>query len=146
MKKLIIILFFALFFINGLIAQEWHSNYNNAATLAQKENKNIIMVFAGSDWCAPCIKLEKYILESDDFMQYAKNNWVLLKLDFPKRKKNKLSEQQQEHNDNLAEKYNKNGYFPLVLVLDRHDNVLGETGFKDITPQDYINELIAFEK
>lgn len=146
MKKFIIILFFALFFINGLFAQEWHSNYSDATTLAQKENKNIIMVFAGSDWCAPCIKLEKYILESDDFMQYAKNNWVLLKLDFPKRKKNKLSEQQQEHNDNLAEKYNKNGYFPLVLVLDRYGNVLGETGFKDITPQDYINELIAFEK
>ena len=54
---------------------------------ANNENKNIVMVFAGSDWCAPCIKLEKYILESDDFKNYAKEHWVLLKLDFPKKEK-----------------------------------------------------------
>ena len=30
-------------------------------TKAQKQNKKIILVFQGSDWCGPCIKLSKEI-------------------------------------------------------------------------------------
>lgn len=146
MKRISILLISFLFSFNALIAQEWFINFDEVKALAQKENKNIIMVFAGSDWCAPCIKLEKYIWESKDFKEYAEENWVLLKLNFPKRKTNKLSKEQQAHNDALAEKYNKKGYFPLVLVLDKNGKVLGETGYKDISPQSYIDELITFEK
>ncbi len=146
MKRISILLISFLFSFNALIAQEWFINFDEVKALAQKENKNIIMVFAGSDWCAPCIKLEKYIWESKDFKEYAEENWVLLKLNFPKRKTNKLSKEQQTHNDALAEKYNKKGYFPLVLVLDKNGKVLGETGYKDISPQSYIDELITFEK
>lgn len=40
-------------------AQNWLFNYDNAMLQAQKENKNIVMILTGSDWCAPCIKLEK---------------------------------------------------------------------------------------
>lgn len=129
-----------------VFSQEWMVNYEDASAKATKEHKNIIMVFAGSDWCAPCIKLEKNILASNEFKNYAADHWVLLKLDFPKRKQNKLSEEQQAHNDALAEKYNNKGYFPLVLVLNGKGVVLGETSFKDISPQSYVDELIAFEK
>lgn len=145
MKKSYIIIFLALFFVNELFAQDWLSDYSNAKSLASEDHKNIIMVFAGSDWCAPCIKLEKYIWESKEFKAYAKENWILLKLDFPKRKANKLSEEQQNHNDALAEKYNKKGYFPLVVVLDANGKVLGETGYKSIAPQAYVDHLISFE-
>lgn len=136
-----------LFLMTNLVfSQEWMVNYEKASAKAMKENKNIIMVFAGSDWCAPCIKLEKNILESKEFKSYAADHWVLLKLDFPKRKQNKLPQEQQAHNDSLAEKYNNKGYFPLVLVVNKSGVVLGETSFKDISPQSYVEELIAFEK
>jgi thioredoxin-related protein len=135
------------FFITmAMFSQEWMVNFEDASVKADKEHKNIVMVFAGSDWCAPCIKLEKNILESDEFKKYALEHWILLKLDFPKRKQNQLTKTQQEHNDALAEKYNKKGYFPLVLVVDKKGSVLGETAFKDISPQSYVDELIAFEK
>ncbi len=145
MKKIIIVGIFLIITVN-LSAQSWLKNYDEAIKVAKDENKNIIMVFSGSDWCAPCIKLEKYIWESNDFKNYAKDNWVLLKLDFPKRKANKLPKEQQDQNDTLAEKYNKKGYFPLVVVIDKNGGVLGETGYKKITSQDYVNKLIAFEK
>ncbi len=144
MKKIIVIGFF-LFVTANITAQNWLTNYEEAVQIAKQEDKNIIMVFSGSDWCAPCIKLEKYIWESDDFKNYSSENWVLLKLDFPKRKGNKLSKEQQNHNDALAEKYNKKGYFPLVLVLDKNGKILGETGYKSITSQEYINHLKTFE-
>jgi len=145
MKKVILSSLLILISFVGY-SQEWLNNFDKATSTANNENKNIVMVFAGSDWCAPCIKLEKYILESDDFKNYAKEHWVLLKLDFPKKKKNKLSDEQQLHNDALAEKYNRKGYFPLVVLLDKKGNVLGETGYKKVTSQEYVNELIALEK
>lgn len=55
-------LLFVLLLVNSLlIAQNWQTNFEEAKVLAQKENKNIVLVFSGSDWCAPCMKLEKNI-------------------------------------------------------------------------------------
>lgn len=145
MKRIILSGFFILISL-AVYSQEWLTNFEEAAAIAKKENRNIVMVFAGSDWCAPCIKLEKNIFESDDFKKYAAAHWVLLKLDFPKQKKNKLAPEKQAYNDALAEKFNKKGYFPFVLILDESGKVLGETSYKDISPKSYVEELIAFEK
>lgn len=143
MKTLFISLLF-LFTAVILNAQEWQTDYNTALNQAKNENKNIILVFSGSDWCAPCIKLEKEILNSEDFKNYASENFVLLKAEFPRKKKNKLSEEQQEKNNQLAEKYNKQGYFPCVVVLDAAGKVKGVTGYKNISPKEYIKILTSF--
>ena len=70
----------------------------------------------------------------------------MLQADFPRKKKNSLNIEQQEKNNALAEKYNKNGYFPFVVVLDKNGNVLGETSYKKTSPNEYINELNSFSK
>ena len=102
------------------------------------------MVFQGSDWCAPCIKLEQEIWSSDEFKSYAEDHFVLLKADFPKRKKNALVKEQQEANNHLAEVYNKQGFFPFVVVLDKEGKVLGETGYNKVEPKEYIKILTSF--
>ena len=48
------------------------------------------MVFSGSDWCAPCIKLDKAVWQSEEFKKEAETNWVIYKADFPKKKANQL--------------------------------------------------------
>ncbi len=141
MKKIMYIL---LFVTTCGFAQDWKTNFEEAKTLAQTENKKIVLVFSGSDWCVPCMKLEHEIWNTKTFQAYSKDHYVLLKADFPRRKKNALSREQQEKNNALAETYNKNGYFPLVAVLDKYGNILGETGYKKTTPQDYINQLNSF--
>ena len=134
-----------MFFLASLFSQDWVFNFDKAKAIAKKENKTIIMVFQGSDWCAPCIKLDKEIWQTETFKSYAKDHFVMLKLDFPKRKKNALDAEQEKHNNALAEKYNKNGYFPYVVVLDSKGNQLGSTGYKKITPKDYIALLESFK-
>lgn len=143
MKKSIFILFILL---NGsaLLAQNWSYDIEVAKTKATQTNHNIVLVFQGSDWCASCIKLEKEIWSSSEFISYANDHFVMLKADFPKRKQNQLSETQQEKNKKLAEKYNRNGYFPFVVVLDKNGKVLGETGYKKISPKEYIKLLESF--
>ncbi|HCQ12673.1 thioredoxin family protein, partial [Flavobacterium sp.] len=45
-------------------SQNWKSSLEEAKIEAAKENKQILLVFSGSDWCAPCMKLEKNIWKS----------------------------------------------------------------------------------
>ena len=146
MKKIILALTVMVVGINAIIAQEWQTDINVAKEIASKESKPIILVFQGSDWCAPCIKLDREIWSTDTFKNYEKQNYVMLKADFPRRKKNALSETQTKANAQLAEKYNKQGFFPFVVVLDSSGKVLGESSYKKTTPENYIKELNAFTK
>ncbi|MFK8006406.1 MAG: thioredoxin family protein [Saprospiraceae bacterium] len=146
MKKEIMILFIALLNVSSVLAQDWQTDFLKAKEIATEENKPIVLVFQGSDWCTPCIKLDRQIWSTDSFKNYAKNNFVLLQADFPRRKKNALSKTQAEANAALAETYNKSGVFPFVVMLDKEGKVLGQTGYKKITPEAYIKELNGFIK
>lgn len=125
-------------------AQEWFTDFNEAKKAATEKNENIVLVFQGSDWCAPCIKLDKQVWSTQEFKNYAKDHYVLLKADFPKRKKNRLEKQQQEKNNALAETYNKQGLFPHVVVLNKQGKILGRTGYKNVSPKEYIKLLNSF--
>jgi thioredoxin-related protein len=127
-------------------SQNWTTDVEEAKISAQKENKTIVLVFQGSDWCAPCIKLDREIWSTDEFKAYAKGHYIMLKADFPRRKQNALSEDLQNHNKQLAETYNKNGYFPYVVMLDENGKVLSENGYKKTTPKAYIKLLESYNK
>lgn len=126
-------------------AQEWQTDFDQAKAIAAKENKQIIMVFQGSDWCAPCIKLDHEIWSSEVFKSYAGDHFVMLKVDFPRKKANALAREQQEKNNKLAEIYNRQGFFPFVVIFDPQGHKLGETGYKKMTPDDYIQHLLSFK-
>lgn len=146
MKRIYILITLFLCSIQMMNAQEWVTDFGKAKEIATQQKKPIILVFQGSDWCAPCIKLEREVWQTDVFKDYAATHFVMLKADFPKRKKNVLSVKQTEQNNKLAEVYNKNGYFPLVVVLDKDGKILGETGYKKLSPQEYIKLLNSFIK
>ena len=137
-----------LFFVSvvPVNAQEWHTDISIAQQEAVNNDRPIILVFKGSDWCAPCIKLDKAVFKTETFQLYAKDHFVMLEADFPKRKKNALTEELQNHNNALAEKYNRRGIFPLVVVLDKNGKVLGETGYLKTTPASYIEHLESFKE
>ncbi|MBB6611560.1 thioredoxin family protein [Pontibacter sp. Tf4] len=121
--------------------EAWLHEYNAALKQAKTAHKPILMVFAGSDWCKPCILLNKEVWNTDTFANYAKDNLVLLELDFPRFKKNQLPAQQVKHNEQLAEKYNTEGVFPLVVLLDEEGNVISKTGYKTGGPEAYVEHL-----
>ena len=78
---------------NVLQGQDKDLSIDQAKIKATKEGKRILLVFQGSDWCAPCIKLEKEILDTEEFLNLAKEQFVILKADFPRGKKNRLSDE-----------------------------------------------------
>lgn len=144
MNKIVVII---CFLVTSIVsAQDWKTSLDDAKTEAAKETKNIILVFSGSDWCAPCIKLDRSIWQSDAFKKASSENWILLKADFPKKKANALSEEQTKINQELAEKYNPEGSFPKVVILNNEGKVLGIMGYEKITAEEYIVKLNSFTK
>jgi thioredoxin-related protein len=141
-----IFLIVLVFSSTNLFSQNWQFNFETAQLEAHKAHKPIILVFSGSDWCAPCIKLDKQIFQTDVFKAYTEDNVVLVKADFPRKKENALSEEQQNQNKALAEKYNQNGYFPYVLILNEDGAILGEMGYEKIDPEAYVTKIKGFIK
>lgn len=125
-------------------AQNWEPTYENALLVSKAQNKPIILVFSGSDWCAPCIKMDRDIWQSEEFKAFADQNYVLYKADFPRKKTNQLPEDIKAKNGKLASTYNPKGYFPLVVVLDSSERTLGKAGFKKLTPKQYISLFNSF--
>lgn len=144
MRKLLLL--FALAISNFAVSQEWQTNFEEAKKIASEQDKNVIIVFSGSDWCAPCIKLDKNIWQSEAFKKESVKDWIIVKANFPRKKANELPKEQTEHNRKLAEKYNIEGSFPLVVVLDKNGKVLGKMGFKNVSPEEYIKMIHALEK
>lgn len=93
----------------------WLTNYEKAVKKASKEDKNILVYFTGSDWCAPCKMLKKDLFESAEFRAIS-DNYVLVYIDIPMNK-DLLSTEQLQYNKSLSAKLNKRGAVPLLKIL-----------------------------
>ncbi|MBI1373749.1 MAG: thioredoxin fold domain-containing protein [Phycisphaera sp.] len=129
----------------GLVAQanaakeeaksDWTENYADAVAESKKTHKPILANFTGSDWCGWCIKLHKEVFSTNEFNEWAKDNVVLLTVDFPQSKKQ--SKELKKQNKGLADKYNIEG-FPTILFLDAEGKKLGESGYMRGGPKAWI--------
>jgi thioredoxin-related protein len=142
--KLLVICFAMLFAPAGVT---WMGDFNAAKTEAAQKHQLILINFSGSDWCGPCIRLRKEILESATFEGYATDHLELVRADFPRQKKNQLSPAQVKLNEALADKYNPDGKFPYTLLVDENGKVLHDwDGFPNETPDQFVAQVASFVK
>jgi len=147
MKKIALILILTLI-IPAIITAgnddlNWTTRLDEARKLAADENKTILLFFTGSDWCGWCKKLVAQVLSKPEFKEFADTDLVLVKLDFPK--SIPMENEQKEYNSSLAKEYKIQG-FPTIILLNAKGEVLGQTGYQDLTPQAYVQHLKAFIK
>ncbi len=106
----------------------WLDSYKRAIKDAKKSKKNILIYFTGSDWCSPCKSLKADFFETEKFERLS-NEFVLLKLDFP-RNLDLISEEQRKENKILLSKYNIDKKFPKIVVVDKREKIKGvESGY-----------------
>ncbi|REC63749.1 thioredoxin family protein [Chryseobacterium pennae] len=109
-------------FAVGIHAQ---NRLENAKTQASQNKELILLNFSGSDWCIPCIKLHRNIIETDEFKKLETENVVVyINADFPRNKKNQLSSELKKENASLADQYNQKGLFPYTLLLNSEGKIL----------------------
>src|SRR6201996_2669898 len=142
MKMKVLAIYMMMIFSTGVT---WLGDFNTAKKEAGQEHKLILINFSGSDWCGPCIRLRKEILETPMFEDYATSHLVLVRADFPRQKKNQLSKEQVKLNEALADKYNADGKFPYTLLVDENGKVLKTwDGFPDESPEQFVAEINQF--
>jgi len=119
----------------------WLTDLDEAKKVAMKENKKLLVDFTGSDWCGYCIKLHKEVFDTPEFEKFAKD-YVLVELDFPKRKEQPAAEKAK--NQAAQKKYGVNG-FPTVIIMNTSGKVLNRAeGYSpDSGPSAYLPQLGA---
>ncbi|MFP9116027.1 thioredoxin family protein [Flavobacterium sp. RHBU_3] len=123
-------------------SQEWHTTLDAAKKEAAATNKKILLVFSGPGWCANCMRLDELLWASDTFKAEAEKKWVLLRADFPQKKGMPEPFNVNAENVILAEKYNRDGFFPFVVLLDKNGAKLDKQGYEDLdTAEEYVSML-----
>jgi thioredoxin-related protein len=123
----------------------WQNNFEQAKQSAAAGHKYILLNFSGSDWCVPCIRMHKEIFDTDAFTSFADEELIMVNADFPRLKKNQLPAAQQEQNDMLAERYNRNGSFPFTALLTADGKVVKTwDGFPKESLQVFIAEIKSY--
>jgi protein disulfide-isomerase len=123
----------------------WQTDYKKAQEEAKTSKKLLLIEFTGSDWCPPCMQLQRDVFAKHEFQDYASKNLVLLELDFPRRKTQ--SPDLAKQNEELAARYGIQA-FPTVLVLNAEGKKIGEfIGLEpDTTVDSYIAQLEKLRK
>jgi thioredoxin-related protein len=100
------------------------------------------MEFTGSDWCPPCIQLEKNVLSQEAFKTGAPKNFILLKLDSP-RDKSKQTPEEIEQYQVLSKQYAVQGV-PTIFLTDAKGKPYWQTvGYSGDPADKYVANLNA---
>ena len=116
----------------------WMTDFDAAKAKASTENKPMLVDFTGSDWCGWCIKLDGEVFSKQAFKDYAKENLILVEIDFPREKAQ--STELKAQNEALAKKYGVRG-FPTILIINADGEVIEQTGYRRGGPEKYIEHL-----
>ena len=146
MKKILVIAFLTLTSMSMQAQEEltWHTDMSKATDISIKENKPMFLFFTGSDWCGWCIRLQKEVFKTPEFIKWAKDNVVLVELDFPR--KNNQSEEVKMQNVQLQQQLQVRGY-PTVWFVSAAKtadakvnlNALGSSGYVAGGPKVWID-------
>ena len=119
-------------------------DYDVAIKRAEKENKTILAVFSGSDWCYWCKMLDQQFLSKKEFTDAVTNDLVCLYIDSPN-DKSLISEKAREQNPKLVKKYDIKGY-PSVMFIDAKGEKIADAKRMKLSPAEWGKYLVAAAK
>ena len=129
--------------VSSFAKDGWTADFDKGLAKAKVEKKIALVDFTGSDWCSWCMKLDKEIFSTAAFKDYAKDNLLLVEIDFPQIKP--LHRDVQAKNDALGAKY-KIEIFPSVLVFSSEGKQIGKLSYTAGGPAAFIAELEKITK
>lgn len=125
---------------------DWYLYVEDAYKISKESGKPILANFTGSDWCGWCIRLKNEVFKTEEFKKWAKDNVVLLELDFPR--KTIQPDDLKAQNAGMQQAFKISGYPTLwVFNLDFDESTkqfkidaLGKTGYVAGGPEMWIAE------
>ena len=149
LKKVTLILFTLLFFVIACSDNKtqtsddlnWTTDLGKAIETAKSENKAVLVNFTGSDWCHWCFKLSDEVFSQDEFKEYAYENLILVKVDFPR--SIPQSNETKAYNQSLAQKFGVQG-FPTIIIINSSGKPVAKTGYQAGGAGNYISHIKSY--
>jgi thioredoxin-related protein len=116
----------------------WTEDATQAMATAAKEGKDLLINFTGSDWCGWCVKLDKEVFSQEAFTSEAPKHFVMLKLDFPRRRQ--MPAETKKQNAEWRDRMGVRGY-PTIMLADAKGKPYAKTGYQRGGAEAYVKHL-----
>lgn len=109
----------------------WTDDFEAAKAQAAAEGKDLFLYFTGSEWCLPCVMMDKSVFSSEAFRGSAPEDFVLVEIDFPKpvAKPEPPKTPLMKQNRALQAEYRIVG-FPTIILADADGRPYATTGYR----------------
>ena len=101
--------------VDGVEPGRFTMDFEAAQKYAKDKKQAVLLNFTGSDWCHWCTLMEKNVFAKEKWMDYAKDNVLMVWLDFPQDPK-RLPQKYIDRNLALKKKFHVKG-FPTYILL-----------------------------
>ena len=106
---------------------KWTTDLPAAKKLARDKQLPVLLYFNGLGWCGVCEKVEKEILSLSVWQDYARDKFLLVRLDFP-RDMDSLPRRVRERNEALSKRFGIDGFPTFVMLAPDAETFLGRFG------------------
>jgi len=101
----------------------WYTDINEAQRVAAKENKLILALFTGTDWCGPCQQFKAEVENDEQFGSIFSGSFIFFKNDWLRN--TPQTEAERDEVGRLKRKYWLQAY-PTLLVLNAEGEKLAK--------------------
>ena len=110
-KQMMTVAFASLAISSSAIAgDEWMTDVDKALAKAKEDKKPVMVEFTGSDWCPPCIMMQKKVFSQKEFLTKASEKFILVKIDIPN-----SDPELKKKNSKVLDKYKVQGVPTVIL-------------------------------
>ena len=116
----------------------WRTDYAEALTVAEETGRPVLTVFTGSDLCQHCRTLERNVLETDTFREWAEGRVVLLMIDLPQAG---ISLEERKARSKVCVRYGIRSFPSTVLVAPDGTKITSQAGYQGQSASTYVATL-----
>ena len=123
----------------------WLQDFDAAKREAAETNKDILVLFDGSDWCPYSVRMANELFFDPRFQSQVAWKYVLVFVDFPRGDEAKAKVQDADRNQRLMESFGVGG-FPAIVMADKAGLPYGRLGYEPGGVDQFLNQATAVQE
>ncbi len=116
----------------------WLTSYEEAMEAAREQEKPVLTIFTGSDWCPHCRTLEEKVLDTETFRAWAEGRIVLLMIDLPQQG---ISAEERARRSRVCITYGVRTFPSAVLIGPDGTRITSQAGYTGQPADDWVAAL-----
>ena len=123
----------------------WLQDFDAAKRQAAETNKDILVLFDGSDWCPYSVRMANELFFDPRFPSQVAWKYVPVFVDFPRSEEAKAKVQDADRNRRLMESFGVDG-FPQIVMADKAGLPYGRLGYESGGVDQFLSQATAVQE